>query len=246
MDWLLPFRPTENRGMTVPGLPRSLLRRVLRMGRISVGSKVLDVGCGRGELTRYLDELLIDASGFDESAECVAAAQSAAGHLRYVCGSLSSPIPFAGQSLDMVLVRDLPEHRGDLVSRRALRATAHLLAAVRPEGCLIVMSRVEGAWSNPPGGHLPSCYHQHLESFPGLCRMSYLADSVLAATTWNWMAGRQPRAGFIIAQLAVSAGPRTCQEWEQIADQAALRRRPACCAWGTQAMEIQDATRISA
>ena len=244
MDWLLPFRPIDKGPLTAPGIPRRLLRHLVRLGKISIGSKVLDVGCGRGELTRFFDELAIDASGTDESPERIAAAQSAARHLAYACCRSSIAVPFPEQTFDVVLARELPEHRGDLFSQEALRATAHLLATVRPLGCLILMSRLEPQWANQPGGHLQTCFEQHLECFPGLRQVSYLVDSFADATTWKWMLGQQPRAGFITAAMTISQATRTCREWEQIADQAASSHKQICCAWSQHAAEQAAESRL--
>ena len=237
MDWLIPFRPLECERIAAPGLPRRLLRHLFRTGKISVGSKVLDAGCGQGELTRFLDELAIDASGIDESPDGIAVARSAAGHLTYLCCRSSSSVPLPAQSFDVVLARKLSEHQGNLFSREALLATAHLLATVRPLGCLILVSRLEPRWSNQPGGHLQTCFQQHLESFPGLRHVSYLVDSLTDKTTWKWMLGQQPRAGFITAALTLSQTVRTCREWEQIADQAASGRSRTCCTWAESSAE---------
>ncbi|HEY2250275.1 MAG TPA: class I SAM-dependent methyltransferase, partial [Planctomycetaceae bacterium] len=220
--------------MTAPGIPRRLLRHLVRIGKISIDSKVLDAGCGRGELTRFFDELAIDVSGIDESPERITAAKSAAAHLDYSCSRPSMAMPFPEQSFDVVLARELPEHRVDLFSHEALRATAHLLAMLRPLGCLIMLSRLEPGWSNQPGGHLATCFQQHLECFPGVRQVSYLVDSFVDKTTWKWMLGRQPRAGFITAALTISQTRRSCREWEQIADEAASSRRQICCAWSQQ------------
>src|SRR6516164_2673727 len=113
MDWLLPYDSADGRVPTEPGIPRRLLRQLLRIGKISVGSRVLDAGCGRGELTRFLAELAIEASGLDESAERIAAARTAAEHLDYACGRAAAGVPFPERRFDAVLARDLPEHRGD-------------------------------------------------------------------------------------------------------------------------------------
>ncbi|MGE5194769.1 MAG: class I SAM-dependent methyltransferase [Deltaproteobacteria bacterium] len=246
MDWLLQYHPADGRVPTEPGIPKRLLRRLVRNGNISIGSRVLDAGCGRGELTRFLDELAVEASGFDESAACIAAAQAAAGHLSYACSRAAVGVPFPERSFDVVLARDLPDHRGNLFDFQAMRATAHLLATIRPQGRLIIVRRVDAALSNQPGGHLQTCYLRHLESFPGVSSVSYLADSLLDATTWKWMMGRQSRAGFMIALLALPDSPRTKREWEQIADEAALRRRQACCVWGAQAAKTREPFRTSA
>jgi SAM-dependent methyltransferase len=243
MDWLLPFRPLEQGPLTAPEIPRRLFRHLIRTGNISVGTKVLDAGCGRGELTRFFDELAIDVSGADESPQRIAAAQAAAGHLNYACCRASIAVPFPEQSFHVVLARELSEHRRDLLSHEALRATAHLLATLRPMGCLIVTSRLEPSWSNQPGGHLQTCFQQHLECFPGLCQVSYLVDSLVDATTWRWMLGQQPRAGFVTAALTISPTRRSCREWEQIAEEAASGRKQHCCAWSEQAANhaAQDA-----
>lgn len=241
MDWLLPYSPNESATPTDPELPRRLLRRLVRLGKINIGSRVLDAGCGSGALTRFLDELAVDASGIDESSERISAAQSRAVHLNYACSRPSVAVPFPERHFNVVLARDLSEHRGDLFTHEALRATAHLLATVRPEGCLILVSRLEPDWSNHPGGHLQTCFMRHLECFPGLCQVSYLVDSLLDATTWKWMLGMQPRAGYLTAMLTVSQTNRSCREWEQIADQAALRHSEACCSW---ALESAASTRL--
>jgi SAM-dependent methyltransferase len=246
MDWLLPNDPADGRVPSDPGIPKRLLRRLLRIGKISVGSRVLDAGCGRGELTRFLSELAIEASGMDESAERIAAARSGAKHLDYACGRAAAGVPYPERHFDAVLARDLPEHRGDLFDFQALRASAHLLATIRPEGGLIVLCRVEPAWANQPEGHLATCYLRHLESFSGVASVSYLADSLMDATTWKWMMGLQPRAGFMIAHFTVPASSRTRRAWLQLADHAALRQRQACCAWGAQAAQTRVPSRISA
>jgi len=246
MDWLLPFRPLEHGPLTAPGLPRRLLRHLVHVGNISIGSKVLDAGCGCGELTRFFNELSVDVSGVDESPDRITKAKSAAGYLDYACSRPAITIPFSEQSFDVVLARELPEHRGNLFSPEALRATAHLLATVRPLGCLIMLSRLEPGWSNQPGGHLQTCFQQHLECFPGVRRVSYLVDSFVDATTWKWMLGRQPRAGFITAALTISAARRSCREWEQIADQAASKYNQVCCAWSQQAAVSRQPSKTAA
>ena len=52
-------------------VPRAVLRHLLFAHQIGLGSRVLDVGCGHGDLVHVLDDLGLDASGLDESAENV-------------------------------------------------------------------------------------------------------------------------------------------------------------------------------
>src|SRR5262249_51718696 len=141
MDRLPPYDPADGRPAMDPGVPRRLLRRLLRIGNISIGSRVLDAGCGRGALTRFLSELAIEACGIDQSAPDIAAARAAAGHIEYACCQAAAVVPFPERHFDAVLSRELPDHHGNLLDLTALRATAHLLSTIRPEGRLILVHR---------------------------------------------------------------------------------------------------------
>jgi SAM-dependent methyltransferase len=218
----------------------------LRIGEVSVGSRVLDAGCGRGELTRFLSGLAVEASGLDDSVEHISAAQAAAGQLDYACSRAAAGVPFPEHYFDAVLARELPDHHGNLLDLMALRATAHLLATIRPQGRLIIVRSVDPACSNPPDGHHLGCYLRHLETFPGVSSVSYLIDSLLEVATWRRIIGRRPLAGFVIAVLSVPRKAPTCGEWELIADRAALRRREGCCDWGLQATETSERARTPA
>jgi cyclopropane fatty-acyl-phospholipid synthase-like methyltransferase len=56
----------ENLGRTA--IPRRVLARLVTSAGIGIGSSVLDVGCGAGELVLYFDSLGIHSVGIDESA----------------------------------------------------------------------------------------------------------------------------------------------------------------------------------
>jgi len=239
---LVPHDPADRRQRPDPGIPRRLLRRLLWMGNISIGSRVLDAGCGRGELTRFLTELAIESSGIDESEQDIAAATAEGSPTEFVCCRAAAGIPFPERHFDAVLARELPEHHGNLLDLTALRATAHLLATVRPEGRLILVRRVASACSNPSDGHHLGCYLRHLETFPGSPSVSYLIDSLLEPSSWKRILDRRPLAGFVTAALSVPRNAPTGREWEQIADRAALRRRQGCCDWGLQAAEMKERT----
>jgi len=232
MDWLLPFRPPADGPASDPGLPRRLLRHLLRRGRISIGSRVLVAGSGANELARYLDEMAIDAAS--DALPGASGSARPAPRQQALRASRAARIPLWEHAFDAVLSRETPEHRGDLCGLGALRATARLAARLLPRGNLILFSRCDPQWSTQPGGHLESCYRHHLESFPGSCQVSYLADTFAHRSTWNWMLGRQPRSGFIIATLEIPAVRIPRGEWERVAAEAALRRSHACCAWAAE------------
>ena len=246
MDWLVPYDPADGRQPPDPGIPKRLVRHLLRLGEISVGSRVLNAGCGRGELTHFLSELAIEASGFDESAEHIEVARNVAGQSDFACCRAAANVPFPERHFDAVLARELPEHRANLLDLSALRATAHLLATIRPEGRLIIVHRADPACSNPSDGHHLGCYLRHLEIFPGVPSVSYLIDSLLEAATWKRVLGRQPLAGFVIAVHSVPRETTSGREWEQIADRAALRRQQGCCHWALQAAEMRERARTTA
>ena len=52
-------------------LPRAVVRHLLFSHQIGMGSRVLVVGCGHGELVHFFDDLGMDAAGLDESPENV-------------------------------------------------------------------------------------------------------------------------------------------------------------------------------
>jgi SAM-dependent methyltransferase len=244
MAWLLRHDPADGPQRSDPGIPRRLIRRLLRIGNITIGSRVLEAGCGRGALTRFLSELAIEASGIDQSEQDLAAATAANSPNEYAC--CQAVVPFPERSFDVVLARELPEHHGNLLDLAALRATARLLAKIRPEGRLIIVRRVESACSNPSDGHHLGCYLRHLETFPGVPSVSYLIDSLLDTSSWKRILDWRPLAGFVTAVLAVPRQTPTVREWEQIADRAALRRRQGCCNWGMLAAETRERTRATA
>jgi SAM-dependent methyltransferase len=246
MDWIIPFRQGADTASSEPRLSRRLLRRLVESGRITVGSRVLDAGCGRGELTRFLAALSIQVAGIDDSPDQIATAQAAAGHLDYTCCRASTTIPLREHSFDVVLARNLAEHRGDLLSGAALRATAHLLATVRPGGRLVLVGRIESQSSKHPGLHESTCYQQHLAAFPGTWATEYLTDSLSELETWRRLLGWQPLGGFMVAALTVPDEARSVCEWEEIARRAAQFRRHTCCLWAQAQTETASPSRIAA
>ncbi len=67
-------------------------RRLFDSTQMGVGYRVLDVGCGRGELCAYLDSLGIRCAGIDESAVHVVEAQRAAPACDFTCGSINNAV----------------------------------------------------------------------------------------------------------------------------------------------------------
>jgi SAM-dependent methyltransferase len=226
MDGLYPFESMSDGPLPDPGVPRRLLRHIFEGCLIGVGSRILDVGCGTGELMRFLDQLCLDVSGLDDSPENIQATKSACPTLTCLYGAASEPLPFPGHHFNLVLARDLSVHTGDLLGRTALSATARLLAAVRPGGALCLIRRqphaVHAARSHFRD-HADECFRRHLDTFATDVRITHIGD------TWNWMARFGPKSRYVMAQVEVPLAPRSLNEWLSIAQRGASRRTAACC-----------------
>lgn len=97
------------------------------------GARVLDIGCGQGELVRLLREDGYDASGVDVSAEQVALAHDA-GVPTVVLGDFIDVLNTEASSLDAVVATDLLEH---LTKDEVLRVFDSVRRALRPGGVFI-------------------------------------------------------------------------------------------------------------
>ncbi len=113
-----------------PYVYRRDVRPHLPQGR---GVRVLDIGCGQGELVRLLLADGYDASGVDVSPEQVALAH-AAGVDEVVLGDFLVVLGAHRESFDAVVATDLLEH---LTKDEVLRVFDATRAALRPSGVFI-------------------------------------------------------------------------------------------------------------
>lgn len=223
-----PDRPTAT-----PGLPRSVLRRLVSDGRITIGSRVLDVGCGQGELLRFLDELCVDAVGLDESLENIRSAQAAAPGVTCRCGTPRERLPFPDHHFNVVLARDLSVYAGDLLCSESLCSTARLLAAIRPGGVLCVVL----SHSQPPRQFVPAATEQDVPrvQHDSLCLERHLATFMTDVHIsridlgWNWLRWSASGTTYLIGTLQVPVDSRSLNDWLRLALRAAAHRSGACC-----------------
>jgi demethylmenaquinone methyltransferase/2-methoxy-6-polyprenyl-1,4-benzoquinol methylase len=76
-DRIAPRYELVNRVMTL-GLDAGWRRRAVRELRLEPGSRVVDIGCGTGDLCRVLERALLDAVGVDMAAGMLAKAHTSA------------------------------------------------------------------------------------------------------------------------------------------------------------------------
>lgn len=243
MDWSIHSSPPPAPHET--GLPRRILRHLFVSRRIRAGSRVLDVGCGSGALSRFLDPFAVDVVGLDASVTQIAKARRKAPELEFHCVDLGNPLPIAGQQFDLVLARKVPAHAGNLMSQAALAATANLLSCLRPGGELLIISRLEPTADDRQGGHRRSCYARHLGSFPGSCRVLSLPDPWWNMNSLRRLCLWQPRGSFSTAVLRIPEVPHTYAQWYSIAMSACQKSQSGCCAWGQSETPVQPIAKVA-
>jgi ubiquinone/menaquinone biosynthesis C-methylase UbiE len=118
------------------------LSAALAQARVEPGMRVLDVGCGRGEIIRHCARLGADAVGIDYAPVAVRMTRDlirsdgsdVPGYLG-VARADAKRLPFARQSFDRVLMFDVVEH---LYPWELHEAFLEVCRVLKPEGRLIV------------------------------------------------------------------------------------------------------------
>jgi len=113
------------------------LEQAFAAAEVDSGMRVLDVGCGRGEILRHCLLLGADAYGIDFSSVAARMASDLPEDEGGVKVSLADAktLPFRGDSFDRVLMFDLVEHLYPWELAQALLEARRVL---RPEGRLII------------------------------------------------------------------------------------------------------------
>ena len=113
------------------------LEQAFAAAQVTAGMKVLDIGCGRGEILQHCLRLGAEAYGIDYSAVAVRMASELdedGGEARVSLGN-ARILPFRARTFDRVLMLDLVEHLHPWELSQALREARRVL---RPEGRLVV------------------------------------------------------------------------------------------------------------
>lgn len=120
------------------------LERAFEVAEIGPGMRVLDVGCGRGEILRHCGRLGANAYGIDYSSTAVQIASRLTDNDGEAPVNLADAkaLPFRSASFDRVLMLDLVEHLHPWELRQALSEARRVL---RAKGRLVVHT-APNAW----------------------------------------------------------------------------------------------------
>ena len=231
MGWNRPGLSIYLPSIVRPNLPKHIVRNILFSNSLGIGSRILDVGCGDGQLVRFLRRLGLDAEGFDDGLESVIAAEERLPHVSFYSDvdSLAEVEPF-----DCILIRQQATYDNSLLSHESLHTTARLMSTLTPGGTVVFLTRLDESSYNftTPNGHALSCFAQHLAVFPGKCEIEDIPDGIAARNTWKCIVGRVPRSGYLKAQIQIPDERLTWEDWSQIAGSGVRSASESCCRWG--------------
>ena len=101
--------------------------------RASVGKRVLDIGCGTGDILKFLPA--VDYRGFDISADYIASAKKKFGDRgHFFCQSIEDSIDIPPSSFDIVLAHGVLHHLNDA---EAIKLFSTAYSALKPGGRLV-------------------------------------------------------------------------------------------------------------
>ena len=133
--------------------------RALGLLKLSVGSRLLDVGCAQGELAEVAVSLGMQVTGLDLNARAIEVATEQVPKATFICGELHPDL--VGSGWDVVTMFDFIEHVRAPV--RTLSAAAEIMA---PNGRLLISTpRVGSGVHRITGRSWPQYREEHLTLF---------------------------------------------------------------------------------
>lgn len=185
-------------------------------------TRVLEVGCGRGESLALLAIMKIDAYGFDLGA---ASGQLLAPKSQFAFGSLSSAMSYPQHHFDAVIVRPMPSFRGELGTAEHYVATANLLSCVKPGGRLLLVEPTVGRDGSTAAEWIER-WNRQLEAFTVEKKTLTYKDGGLMLALFGWLK-KGPRLDLQLIQLTIPQQPVSRLEWHRQARAAAMPKKGA-------------------
>jgi SAM-dependent methyltransferase len=124
-----------------PAVAKVLVNEYIRP---SVGARILEIGCGPGNIVSYLPTS--DYSGFDLNPNYIELAKRRFPNAHFVCERVSQYSLAQEQSFDMVLALGIVHHLEDAEARQLFQ-TAY--DALKPGGKLVTL---DGVWADGQSG----------------------------------------------------------------------------------------------
>ncbi|MDP6792746.1 MAG: class I SAM-dependent methyltransferase [Anaerolineales bacterium] len=122
------------------------LQASVTLAEISSGMRVLDVGCGRGEILRHCTRLGAHACGVDYAPAAVSIASKGTGENALIANPISQAdakaLPFPDGDFDRVLLFDVVEHLFPWEMQQVLKQARRVM---KPDGMLVVHT-APNAW----------------------------------------------------------------------------------------------------
>jgi SAM-dependent methyltransferase len=139
--------------------PDLALRRSFALANVRAGDRVLDLGCGAGELTAALAGAGAEVLGVDVAEAALRRARGAHPQLRFARAPIDGPLPIDDGSFDVVWSSEVIEHVADTARwlsevRRVLTRAGRLLLTTPSHGRVrLAVGGIE-RYSEPLGDHL--------------------------------------------------------------------------------------------
>jgi ubiquinone/menaquinone biosynthesis C-methylase UbiE len=151
-------------------VPDLALRSAFAADNLHAADRVLDLGCGQGDLTAVLAAAGARPVGVDVAQAALARARRRHPELRFVLAPLDGELPFDDGSFDVVWASEVIEHVADTARwlsevRRVLAAGGRLLITTPNHGRVALALHGVERYSEPLGDHL------HLYSSRSLRRL---------------------------------------------------------------------------